>query len=217
MALTRRTLLRRSALGAGGAALALAPAARGQARMSTGLGVPEEDPMGLIDLPPRFRYRVLQTIDDQLSNGAPVPGDFDGMAAFPGRQRGTTVLVRNHELSGNDAQRKAVVQGRNRFDPAAIGGTTALVVGANNRLLSSYVTSSGTIQNCAGGATTWGTWITCEETRNQGHGYCFEVDPYDPENALSKTPITAMGYFSHVAIDVDPRTGIVYLTEDDPP
>jgi hypothetical protein len=24
-----------------------------------------------------------------------------------------------------------------------------------------------------------------------------------------------MGYFSHEAIDVDPRTGIVYLTEDD--
>lgn len=172
--------------------------------------------MGLIDLPPRFRYRVLQTLDDRLTNGAPVPADFDGMAAFPGRQRGTTVLVRNHELAGSDRNRKAVVPARNPFDAErGIGGTTALVIGADNTLLASYVTSSGTLQNCAGGATPWGTWITCEETRDQGHGYCFEVDPYDPESALSKTPITGMGFFSHEAIDIDPRTGIAYLTEDD--
>jgi secreted PhoX family phosphatase len=77
------------------------------------------------------------------------------------------------------------------------------------------VTSSGTLTNCAGGATPWGTWITCEEDRTTEHGYCFEVDPADPENALSRTPIRDMGFFSHEACDVDPSTGIVYLTEDD--
>ena len=37
----------------------------------------------------------------------------------------------------------------------------------------------------------------------------------DPENELSKTPIRDMGRFSHEAVDIDPRTGICYLTEDD--
>ena len=37
----------------------------------------------------------------------------------------------------------------------------------------------------------------------------------DPENDLSKTPIRELGFFSHEAIDVDPRTGVAYLTEDD--
>jgi hypothetical protein len=61
----------------------------------------------------------------------------------------------------------------------------------------------------------WGTWITCEEDRTTSHGYCYEVMWNDPENNLSKTPILDMGFFSHEALDVDPRTGIVYLTEDD--
>jgi uncharacterized protein len=38
---------------------------------------------------------------------------------------------------------------------------------------------------------------------------------HDAENDLSKAPITAMGFFSHEALDVDPRTGIVYLAKDD--
>ncbi|GGF27592.1 hypothetical protein GCM10010954_28350 [Halobacillus andaensis] len=56
--------------------------------------------------------------------------------------------------------------------------------------------------------------MTCEETLEVGHGYVFEVDPNDPENKLSKTPIRDMGAFSHEATAIDPATGIVYLTED---
>jgi secreted PhoX family phosphatase len=37
----------------------------------------------------------------------------------------------------------------------------------------------------------------------------------DPQNAQSKTPIREMGFFSHEAVDIDPATGTVYLTEDD--
>ncbi len=212
---TRRTLLRRGAVGAGGA-LALAPVAGAFARPTGegGYGPLVEDSAGLLDLPRGFRYRVVQSVEDRLSNGAPVPGDFDGMVAIRG-PRNSTVLVRNHELRPNDTAAKAPVAGRNPYHPTAPGGTTALVVGPHRRLHRSYVSSSGTLNNCAGGGTPWGTWITCEEDRTTGHGYAFEVDPAEPENNASKTPIRAMGYFSHEAIDIDPRTGIAYLTEDD--
>lgn len=211
---TRRTLLRRGAVTAGGA-LALSPVASALATPggSAGFGPLIEDGGGLLDLPRGFRYRLVQSVEDRLTNGAPVPGDFDGMVAIDG-PRNSTILVRNHELTPRDAT-KAPVAGSNPYDAAVPGGTTALVVGPNRKLDRSYVSSSGTLNNCAGGGTPWGTWITCEESRTTGHGYAFEVDPLNPEDNISKTPIRAMGYFSHEAVDIDPRTGIVYLTEDD--
>ena len=213
---TRRTFLRRGATTAGAAALALGPAAAalGKSGRGAGYGPLVEDPGGLIDLPRGFRYRVVQTVEGRLDDGAPVPGDFDGMTAIAGR-RHSTVLVRNHELSPGDVASKAVVSGSNPYDAAAPGGTTALIVDPDRKLASSYVSSSGTLTNCAGGGTPWGTWITCEEDRTTGHGFAFEVDPSDPENTISKTPIRAMGFFSHESLDIDPRTGIAYLTEDD--
>jgi secreted PhoX family phosphatase len=211
---TRRTFLRGSALTAGSAALALTPGATALAhRPRSGYGRLVKDPNGLLDLPRGFSYRVVQTIEDKLSNGAGVPGDFDGMVALAG-PRNTTLLVRNHELTPRDTTKNPVPQG-NPYAQDAPGGTTALLVRPNGRVIRSFVSSSGTLNNCAGGGTPWGTWITCEETQETNHGYAFEVDPRDPENNISKTPIREMGFFSHEAIDIDQRTGIAYLTEDD--
>ena len=212
-----RRLSRRTFIGLGGmSAAALMLGSKGvlsQTSGSAGYGELVQDPGGVIDLPRGFEYRIISEEGTPLSGGGLVPGDHDGMAAFPGPSSNTTLLVRNHEQRVGDPN---PLVGTNPYDSAAPGGTTGILVNSEDRTeIEDFVTSSGTLNNCAGGATPWGTWLTCEEDRTTNHGYVFEVDPRDPENDWSKTPILDMGYFSHEAVDIDPATGIAYLTEDD--
>lgn len=91
------------------------------------------------------------------------------------------------------------------------GGAGALRFDANGKIVDSYPVLQGTSNNCAGGKTPWGTWLSCEE--DQDTGLVHECDPSGTKAAIVRP---GLGAFNHEAAAVDPATGIVYLTEDRP-
>jgi uncharacterized protein len=89
------------------------------------------------------------------------------------------------------------------------GGASAIRFSADGEITSAYRILAGTRQNCAGGLTPWGTWLSCEETT---FGFVHECDPTG-QSAARK--LRALGAFKHEAAAVDPVYRHVYLTEDE--
>jgi uncharacterized protein len=201
----------------------------------------EDDFYGVIDLLPGFSYELVSEVGDKMDDGLLVPGLHDGMGAFAGPD-GTTILVRNHELDASNTSisafgaKKTLLRkiDRNRlYDQGkgkrpGLGGTTTLVYDTRHKkLVRHYLSLAGTVRNCSGGVTPWGSWITCEEDTQQPgsdeknpseiekpHGYNFEVPARPDIHLFEPVPLVEMGRFRHEAIVVDPRSGIVYQTED---
>ena len=91
---------------------------------------------------------------------------------------------------------------------AGQGGVGALDFAPDGTLRDAYPILQGTSRNCAGGATPWGTWLSCEEVAN---GQVYECDPEGRAAAIVRP---ALGVFNHEAVAVDPITLNHYLTED---
>ncbi|WP_163930712.1 alkaline phosphatase PhoX [Paraferrimonas sp. SM1919] len=198
-------------------------------KLSRGYGDLVVDPNGLLDLPSGFSYKVISQFGQLMSDGLHVPDNADGMGCIQ-LDADRVALIRNHELSPKHLKKQpSSIQkltddkayDTNAEGKALPGGTTTLVYNIKTgQLEKEYLSLIGTIRNCAGGVTPWGTWLTCEETNTRAgeglskdHGYIFEV-PANSDGLVAAKPLTAMGRFQHEAAAVDPRTGIVYLTED---
>ena len=150
----------------------------------------EPDANGLI-LPEGFTSRVV------AAAGQPAAGsDFlwhifpDGGAIF--EVDGGYVYVSNSEV------------------PAEGGGVGAVRFDDDGAIVDSYRILMGTSGNCAGGATPWGTWLSCEE--HEG-GRVWECDPTAPGQGEVRP---ALGTFVHEAVAVDEDGERLYLTEDRP-
>lgn len=203
-----------------------------------GYGPLKTDPNGMLDLPEGFTYRVISQGGETMADGLLVPGQFDGMGCFA-LEGSLVALVRNHELKGRHITHRNWGPGGynqehiDKLDAARAydtykdgrplpGGTTTVVYDmATGQTVRQHLSLAGTSTNCCGGHTPWGSWLTCEETEEtpadanvtKEHGYVFEV-PAAGTGLADPVPLKAMGRFDHEAVCVDPRTGIVYETED---
>ncbi|MFJ6660807.1 alkaline phosphatase PhoX [Streptomyces sp. NPDC091377] len=191
----RRNLLRAAVLGGSAAAfggsLWRGAAHAAPAQPGTGpygpLGAP--DAHG-IRLPAGFTGRVI------ARSGQAVPGTSytwhnapDGGACYADAGGGW-IYVSNSEINPS-------------------GGVSAVRFSAAGTVTSAYRILSGTRTNCAGGATPWNTWLSCEEV---SLGYVYETDPWGAKAAVRRD---AMGRFKHEAAAADPVRRAVYLTEDE--
>lgn len=193
-----------------------------------------KDQNAYLDLPEGFSYKIISKAGSKMDDGFIVPGAADGMAAFSSAS-GKVILVRNHELNpgsengpyGKDFELLEKLEAGSIYDagygktPGSGGTTTVVYNEATQQVELEYLSLAGTIRNCAGGPTPWGSWISCEEnvapiteTTEKYHGYNFEVTASDSILLSDPLPLKAMGRFNHEAVCVDPNTGIVYQTED---
>ncbi|WP_432992411.1 alkaline phosphatase PhoX [Dactylosporangium sp. CA-233914] len=192
----------------------------------------QDDPKGILALPAGFSYTIVtREGETEMSGGqGKTPAYHDGTGVV-GSTKNNLTIIQNHELTPHMSTYGVPHIEGTVYDPGAenAGGCTVILTDRSGRPIEEWVGIAGTVRNCAGGVTPWGTWLTCEETfinagatwsanghtgtYQKNHGYVFEVLPNDSKYQLPK-PIKAFGRFEHEALAVEPNGKHVYISED---
>lgn len=156
------------------------------------LGSLQEPDANGIMLPPGFKSRIVARTGEKPANSDYVWHTFpDGGACFAAEDGGWVYVSNCEETIGK-------------------GGVGALRFDSRGQVVDAYPILEESSRNCAGGATPWGTWLSCEE---YGEGQVFECDPFGREEAILRP---ALGTFQHEAVAIDVVNNCAYLTEDTP-
>jgi uncharacterized protein len=192
----------------------------------------QDDPNGILALPAGFSYTIVtrEGVTDLSFGQGKTPAYHDGTGVVAAGYN-TLTIIQNHELTPNLSTYGVPHVPGTVYDPGAAnaGGCTVITTDGSGKSTAEWVGISGTVRNCAGGVTPWGTWLTCEETfinagatwsaagqsgtYEKNHGYAFEVFQGDSSHQVPK-PIKAFGRFDHEALAVEPNLRRVYLSED---
>ena len=200
------------------------------ANAADGFGALRPDPQQLLDLPDGFELGVVSRVGTRMSDGFKVPAAHDGMASFAGDD-GRIIIVCNHEMNSGypeysafgtefaavpAATKEKVYDWGGGVTPGAGGTTTTIYNPATRETERQFLSLAGTEVNCAGGATPWRSWLSCEEcfespgtsfwtgrkiVREEKHGYVYEVAA-DAEGLVDPVPLREMGRFEHEAVAV---------------
>lgn len=145
-----------------------------------------------IQLPAGFTSRLIATSGANVTGtGLVWPSNPDGGACTP-RTGGGWLYLANGEASGG------------------LGGVAAVAFDPAGAIVDAYPILTGTTRSCSGSMTPWGTYLSGEENPT---GRVFECNPQARSQGVHR-PL--LGSFHHEMIAVDPRTGAVYMVEDQP-